>query len=69
MTKGDNGWYTASFKVANGTDYSVIINNNGATQTQDYDGVSGSEKWIIINDDKVSDKGDFLSFYDTNPEL
>ena len=69
MTKGDDGWYTASFKVANGTDYSIIINNNGATQTQDYDGVSGSEKWIIINDDKVSDKGDFLSFYDTNPEL
>ena len=67
LTKGDNGWFTTTFKVANGVDYSVII-NNGTVQTQDYDGVSGSEKWIIINDDKISDKGDFLSFYDSNPE-
>lgn len=68
MQADADGWYTATFKVANGVDYSVIISNNGSTQTQDYNDVSGTEKWIYINDSKITDKGDFLTFYDTNPE-
>ena len=68
LTKGDDGWFTTTFKVANGVDYSLII-NNGTVQTKDYKGVSGTEKWIIINDDKIIDKGNFLTFYDTNPDL
>lgn len=68
LTKGDDGWFTTTFKVANGVDYSLII-NNGTVQTQDYNGVSGTEKWIIINDNKIVDKGDFLSIYDTKPGL
>lgn len=69
LTKGDDGWFTTTFKVANGVDdYSVII-NNGTVQTQDYNGVSGTEKWIVINDNKIVDKGNFLTFYDTKPGL
>ena len=68
LTKGDDGWFTTTFKVANGVDYSLII-NNGTVQTKDYNDVSGTEKWIIINDNKIVDKGDFLSIYDTKPGL
>lgn len=63
-----DGWYTTKFDVPGKVGYSVIISNNGSPQTQDYDGITASEIWVVINDAKVVDKGDWITIYDEMPQ-
>lgn len=69
MVADGDGWYTKTFNVPNGLGYSIIINNNGSTQSQDYTGITGSEKWVVIDDSKITTGGNFLKFYDSKPEV
>ncbi len=70
MTKDAEGdWYTATFAIPNGMNYSLIINNGGATQTKDYTGFSAPEMWAVIDDSAVATGGSYLSFYTSNPDV
>ncbi len=68
LTKGADGWYDITLKIPSGSQYCVIISNNGSTQTQDYKGYDAKEMWITIKDSAVSDSGDFLTFSTVNPD-
>ncbi|MBQ9673135.1 MAG: type I pullulanase [Ruminococcus sp.] len=67
MTKGDDDWYDATFKVPNGAEYSLIISENQANQTQDYKGYTAPEMWITIDDSAISKGGDYLIFSTEKP--
>ena len=68
MLDEGNGWFFIDAALPQGS-YSVIISQNGSPQTMDYTGIEAPEIWIIINDDKVVNKGDFITIYTEDPDL
>ena len=68
----DDGWFTATFPTPGGLDYYFIISNAGSPQTADYGPISYDdypEIWVVIQDDQVANgKGDWISYYNYNPD-
>ena len=65
------GWFDYSFtynlKATNGF-YNVIVSTDGA-QTADCKSFGCNEMWVVIDDSNIVDKGNFLTFYDVDPDL
>ena len=61
------GWYDYDLTYSGAGTYNVIVSNGGKTQTVDCKGFGYNEMWVIIDDSKI-ETGDFLTFYDDNPE-
>ncbi len=59
----ENGWYTTEIDVPPEYTYSIIINNGGGIQTDDYDGFSAKEIWVVIDDEKAIKNGAWISVY------
>jgi len=68
MEAGENGWFFIDTELPT-DNFSIIISNNGTPQTADYANLSGSELWIVIDDAKVANKGNFITIYDEEPDL
>ncbi len=66
-----DGWYDYNFTYQGTGTYNVIVseNSSGKNQTIDYEGFGYNEMWVVINDNGVENKGDYLSFYDVDPDL
>ena len=68
----ENGWATTTFPVPGGLDYFIIISNNGSDQTSDVGPIKYAdypEIWVVINDDKVENGTEFISYYNYNPDI
>ena len=68
MKKGESGWYETTITVPDSGGFSAIISKNGSPQTKDYTGLKYDDLYIIINDSKIVNQGDWLTFYEGNPE-
>ncbi len=67
----ETGWFDYSFKYnlkANNGFYNVIVSTDGA-QTADCKSFGCTEMWVVIDDSNITDKGNFLTFYDEDPTL
>lgn len=60
----EDGWYTLEFGVPVDYIYSLIVNNGGSVQTENYTGLTASEIWIVIDDERATATGDWISIYD-----
>lgn len=70
-TKDDDGWYTTTFPIPGGLDYYIIVSKNGNPQTADYGPIKYDdypEIWVIIDDEEVGKSGEWISYYNYNPE-
>ena len=67
VLNADTGWYDYDFTYSGAGTYNVIVSNGGKTQTVDCKGFGYNEMWVVINDGKI-DSGDYLTFYDANPD-
>ena len=63
----ETGWYDYDFTFTGAGTYNVIVSNGGKTQTVDCKGFGYNEMWVVIDDSKI-DSGNYLTFYDDNPE-
>ncbi|MBQ1813419.1 MAG: starch-binding protein, partial [Ruminococcus sp.] len=61
------GWYDYDFTYQGAGTYNVIVSNAGKNQTADCKGFGYNEMWVIIDDSKI-DGGNYVTFYDANPE-
>lgn len=61
------GWYDFDFTYEGEGTYNVIVSNGGSTQTVDCKGFGYNEMWVVIDDSKI-DSGNYLTFYDANPD-
>ena len=68
IPEGENGWYDYSFHFEGMGTYNVIVNDGSDLQTMDYKGFIENEMWIVIDDAKAENKGDYLLFYAGNPD-
>lgn len=69
MTQGESGWYETTLTVPDSGGFCCIISNNGSPQTKDYTGLNyDTDCYIVINDSKIVNQGDWLTFYSYNPE-
>lgn len=68
MEMGEDGWYSIDTTLPR-NDYSIIISNNGTPQTADYNGLGGGEIWVVIDDAKVMNGGNFITIYDEMPDI
>lgn len=59
----ENGWYTTDLDVPPGYTYSIIINNGGGIQTDDYTGFSAPEIWVVIDDAAAIKNGKWITVY------
>ena len=64
----DTGWYDYDFTYSGAGTYNVIVSNGGKTQTVDCKGFGYNEMWIVIDDSKI-DTGNYLTFYDADPDV
>ena len=67
----ENGWYTTTFPIPGGLDYYVIISSGGNPQTADYGPIEYSEYpeiWVVINDTEVGKSGEWITYYNYNPD-
>ncbi len=60
----ENGWNTVEFGVPVDYIYSLIVNNGGSVQTENYTDLTASEIWIVIDDERATATGDWISIYD-----
>ncbi|MBQ2971736.1 MAG: type I pullulanase [Ruminococcus sp.] len=60
----ENGWFTIEFGVPVDYIYSLIVNNGGSVQTEDYTDLTASEIWIVIDDERAVATGDWVAIYD-----
>ncbi len=63
----DTDWYDYDFTYQGAGTYNVIVSNAGKNQTADCKGFGYNEMWVIIDDSKI-DGGNYVTFYDANPE-
>ena len=68
MKLGESGWYEATFDAPDSGGFCMIISKNGSPQTKDYKGLNYDDPYVIINDGKIVNQGDWLTFYEGNPE-
>ncbi len=68
MEDNGDGWFAIDTDLPR-NDYSIIISNKGTPQTADYNGVSGGEIWIVIDDYNITNNGKFITIYDEMPDL
>ena len=61
------GWYDYDFTFSGAGTFNVIVSNGGKTQTVDCKGFGLNEMWVVIDDSKI-ETGNYLTFYDDNPE-
>ena len=61
------GWFDYDFTFSGAGTYNVIVSNGGKTQTVDCKGFGYNEMWVKIDDSKI-DGGNYLTFYDANPD-
>ena len=64
----ETGWYDYDFTFSGAGTYNVIVSNGGKTQTVDCKGFGHNEIWAVIDDSKI-ETGNYLTFYDDNPEV
>lgn len=60
----EDGWYTVEFGVPVDYIYSLIVNNGGSVQTENYTDLTASEIWIVIDDERAVATGDWIAIYD-----
>lgn len=60
----EDGWNTIEFGVPVDYIYSLIVNNGGSVQTENYTGLTASEIWIVIDDERATATGDWIAIYD-----
>ena len=68
----DDGWYTTTFPTPGGLDYYFIISNAGSPQTADYGPIKYDdypEIWVVIQDDQVGKSGNWVEYYNYNPDV
>lgn len=65
-----DGWFTDRFIIPGDAGYNLIVSNNGSPQTTDYEGLKATdtEIWIVIDDARATDKGDWITITTTKPE-
>ena len=66
------GWMDYSFEYSEKEKtvyYNLIVSDAGNPQTSDLTNFTNRELWIVINDDLVENKTNFLSIYTADPEL
>lgn len=68
MEDNGDGWFAVDADLPR-NDYSIIISNKGTPQTADYNGLSGGEIWIVIDDYNVVNGGKFITVYTEKPDL
>lgn len=59
----EDGWYTTQFGVPVDYIYSIIVNNGGSVQTENYTDLTASEIWVVINDEEATTTGEWISIY------
>lgn len=71
LTEKQGDWYHTQIESpaggGDGIGYCMIISNNGSPQTKDYVGYNYDKCYIVIEDDKIVNQGDWLSIYDHDP--
>ena len=65
------GWMDYSFEYSEKEKtvyYNLIVSDAGNPQTNDLTNFTNRELWIVINDDQVENKTNFLTIYTADPE-
>ncbi len=63
-----DGWFDKTFTTKTSDDYyNLIISDGSGNQTTDYTGLTQSELWIVIDDDKFWNYADRLTIYTEEP--
>ncbi len=67
------GWYDYSFEYNFAKEktvyFNLIVSNAGNPQTSDLTNFTNRELWVVVNDDAIENKTDFLTVYTANPDL
>ena len=67
------GWYDYSFDYNFAKEktvyFNLIVSNAGNPQTSDLNNFTNRELWVIVKDDEIVNKENFLTIYSANPDL
>ena len=67
----ETGWMDYTFEYSDKEKtvyYNLIVSDEGNPQTSDLTNFTNRELWVVINDDEVENKTNFLTIYTADPE-